>query len=487
MSASFFFYDLETSGFSPQAARIMQFAGQRTDLNLKPIGEPVNVLIKITPDILPDPDAILLTGITPQKTIQDGISEAEFLKLFYQEIAQPDTTFMGFNSIRFDDEFMRYLHYRNFYDAYEWQWKNGSSRWDLLDVVRMTRALRPDGIEWPFAPDGKPANRLEYLSKVNKLSHDNAHDALSDVQVTIDLARLIKNKQPDLFEYLRTHSGKKATKELVLKQEPFVYTTGRYGSQFLNTSVAVLLVPHPEQDSGLVYDLRFDPTEFFDKSPAQLADHWRFSKDPAHIALPVKTLKYNRCPTVAPLGVLNDAAQERINLDLETVKKHLKLLRQHQAKFASRVIAALKILDDERSKTQTSLVDDEREVDTKLYESFFSDADKISMAMVRAAKPTELGSLQLKGDVRLRQLLPLYHARNYPDTLNDTERRDWEEFCKYKLQSGEGSSRLARFAKRLQELDADPATTEAQRYILEELQLYAESIIQLDSTDTGEY
>jgi exodeoxyribonuclease-1 len=180
MAASYFFYDLETTGFDPKEARIMQFAGQRTDANLRAIGEPVNVLVKLTPDILPSPDAIFVTGITPQQTIIDGLTEAEFLNFFYTEVVAPDTTFLGFNSVRFDDEFMRYLHYRNYYDPYEWQWQQGCSRWDILDLVRMTRALRPDGIEWPLTPEGKPTNRLELLTKANGLGHEQAHDALSE-------------------------------------------------------------------------------------------------------------------------------------------------------------------------------------------------------------------------------------------------------------------------------------------------------------------
>src|SRR5665213_4460728 len=221
--SSFFFYDLETSGFNPRGARVMQFGGQRTDLELKPVGEPVNVLIKLTPDVLPDPDAVLVTGITPQQTLADGVSEAEFLRLFYEEVVLSGTIFVGFNSIRFDDEFMRFLNYRNFYDAYEWQWQDGRSRWDLLDVVRMTRALRPDGIQWPFAPDGKPANRLEFLTKVNKLDHFSAHDALSDVQATIAVAALLRDKHQELFDYLLTMRDKKKAAGLVQQGAPFVY------------------------------------------------------------------------------------------------------------------------------------------------------------------------------------------------------------------------------------------------------------------------
>ena len=85
MSASLFFYDLETSGINPREQRIMQFAGQRTDMNLQPVGEPFNIVIKLTDDVLPDPDAILVTGITPQQTLTDGITEAEFLKIFHAQ------------------------------------------------------------------------------------------------------------------------------------------------------------------------------------------------------------------------------------------------------------------------------------------------------------------------------------------------------------------------------------------------------------------
>ena len=278
--ASFFFYDLETTGFSARSERIMQFAGQRTDMNLQPIGKPLNYFIKLTPDVLPGPDAVLVTGITPQQTLAEGITEAEFLKIFYEEAVQSDTIFVGFNTVRFDDEFMRFLMYRNFYDAYEWEWKDGRSRWDLLDMVRMMRALRPEGIEWPFAPDGKPANRLEMLAQVNKLDHSKAHDALSDVEVTIALAKLVKEKQPDLFEYLLNVRDKKKAEALVMKGEPFVYTTGRYPSQYLHTSAAVFFAKHPQSGQVLVYDLRFNPEEFINMTVDELVERWQFTREP---------------------------------------------------------------------------------------------------------------------------------------------------------------------------------------------------------------
>lgn len=457
----------------------MQFAGQRTDMELQPTGEPVNVLIKLTPDVLPDPDAVLITGITPQATLQDGLTEAEFLQHFYDEVVQDDTIFLGYNSVRFDDEFMRYLHYRNFWDAYEWQWNGGCSRWDLLDVVRMTRALRPEGIEWPFAPDGKPSNRLEYLTKVNKLDHVKAHDALEDVYATIAVAKLIREKHQNLFDYLLDCRQKKVVKELVLQGQPFAYTSGRYPSETFHTTAAVLLAPHRKQDSALVYDLRHDPAKYLDMSVEQLADCWRWKKDSKEQRLPVKNLKYNRCPAVAPLGVIkDDATWGRLQLSLEAVQNHWQTLKKRQHEFAGKVQEALDILDAEREYPQTTLVDDELTVDGRLYDNFFERHDKELMRVVRAAKGSELASLELDfQDDRLSSLLPLYKARNYPASLDSEERAVWEHFVHKRLFDGGKDSRVAAYFRRLAELAESKGLTENQRYLLQELQLYGESVV----------
>lgn len=481
MAASFFFYDLETSGINPSASRIMQFAGIRTDENLEPIGEPVNLLIKLAGDVLPDPDAIMITGITPQQTLADGLTEAEFLKFFYDEVVKPETTFLGFNTVRFDDEFMRYLHYRNFYDAYEWQWCNDCSRWDILDLVRMTRALRPEGIEWPVTPDGKPTNRLELLTKANGLQHEHAHDALSDVYATIAVAKLIRSKQPELFDYMMGCRKKKVVGELVKTGQPFVYTTGRYASEYLHTSAAVLLADHPQQDCALVYDLRFDPQPFAAMSPEQLADCWRFSREPREHVLPVKTLKYNRCPAVAPLGVIKDqATEQRLQLPLSTAKNHYSALAACKQQLAQNVLAALRILEAERTATKPKATS----VDAQLYDGFMAAEDKVRMAEVRSADPSALGSYtQGFRDTRLQEMLPLYKARNYPTTLTSEEREVWDAHCKEVLFGGGNDSPVARYFARLSDLVASPQMDDNKRYLLEELQLYGQSVLPTDGAD----
>lgn len=476
MSHTFFWYDLETSGISAGTDRIMQFAGQRTTLNLEPIGEPVNILIRLADDILPSPEAIFITGITPQQTRADGITEVEFLKIFEKEVATPGTIFAGFNSVRFDDEFMRYLHYRNFYDPYVWQWKDERSRWDLLDVVRMTRALRPDGIEWPFV-DGVAANRLELLTKANNIAHVHAHDALADVEACIAIAKLIQQKQPKLFDWLLKLRDKKTVRDLVMSGQPFVYSSGKYATEHEKTSVVMLLAEHPKKQGALVYDLRVDPSEFLDMTSEQLYERWKWEKQPTTSRLPIKTLQFNRCPAVAPYGVLDPASKERIHLDEVKIKKHRAILQAHP-EFITQVLVALSKLDDEQARRYA----EPKSVDTQLYDGFIAPGDSKQMPVFRSADPAHFAEVATKfTDERLRKLAPLYKARNYPKLLTDEERQTWEKYRQEKLLSGGQRSEAAQYFEKLGQLYQ--AASSDQRFLIEELQLYAESILPIDTTD----
>lgn len=452
----------------------MQFAGVRTDLELNELEEPHNYLIRMTDDVLPEPDAVLITGITPQKTLVDGISEADFLKLFHEHVVTPGTIFVGFNTVRFDDEFMRYMHYRNYYDPYEWQYTDDKSRWDLLDLVRMTRALRPTGMRWPVNAKGKATNRLEMLTSINELDHANAHDALNDVRATVAVARMLRDKQPKLFDYLLKMRKKENVAELVNAGKPFVYSSGKYPEEFEKTAVVAMLAEHPRRQAALVYDLRHDPKPFLKMSASELADAWRWMKEPTSPRLPIKTLQFNRCPAIAPLTVLDDDSRERLEIDLDKSAKHLKLLHEN-ADFKTKVLEALDALD---AKQQIRFLEDESEVDTQLYDGFFAREDKTKMSMVRASSPDELTDIQdTFKDSRLQSLMPLYKARNFPKALTDAERKTWDLFRERKLLGGKEASRMAKYFERLGQLSERPDISAQDMYLLEELQLYGQSIM----------
>jgi len=471
---SFFFYDLETSGINPRKQRIMQFAGQRTDLNLEPIGEPLNIMVALSDEILPEPYAIMVTGITPQKSREEGYTEAEFLRIFNEQVFLPGTITLGFNTVRFDDEFMRFTLWRNFYDAYEWQWKDDCSRWDLLDVVRMTRALRPEGIEWPVDRDGAPTNRLELLTKANRLLHNQAHDALSDVLATIDVAKLIKQKQPKLFEYLLNMRGKKAVEQLVNLDDPqpFLYTSGRYPKEQGHTTAAYPIAKGSRPGSVVVWDLRYDPGEWANKTPEDLKKvrfataEMRKSED--FKRLPAKELIYNRCPAVAPLGVLDEAAQQRIHLSVETIQTNLQKLQ------ASGVAATL---EQVFAPYEIKPSDD---VDVALYDGFIGDHDKTQMSIIRAATSDDLKAFKPDfNDKRLDELLMRYKGRNLPQTLSEEERAEWETYRGKRI-----AADLPTFGKQLSQVAAQ-AKSDEQQFLVQELQLWAESIVPLGEEASG--
>ena len=466
MTKTFFFYDLETSGLSARDDRIMQFAGQRTDLDFNPIGDPVNELIRLSDDTLPSPEALCVTGITPQSTIADGYSEAEFARIMVNDIFTPDTIAVGFNNIRFDDEFIRHFLWRNFYDPYEWAWKDGRSRWDILDVVRMTRALRPDGIEWPVTEDGKATNRLELLTKLNGVDHYKAHDALSDVMATIEVAKLIQARQPQLFSYLLKLRDKREVMGLVNLDDkrPFVYTSGRYDAEHDKTTVAFPLTAG-RNGNVVVYDLRYDPSSFIDMDQKQLADimfaSWEERKAEGFQKLPVKELQYNRAPAVAPLGVLEqEKGWDRIHLDLETIERHKKLLLA-----APQLAENIRTLLEGRPEFKKS-----PDPEAQLYDGFVGDKDKIRIESVRNADERELADFHPSfDDERLPPLLLHYKARNYPTTLSEGEVTEWEAWRSMRI-----AAKLPLFMKSLTKM-AQTASDD-QQFILQELQLWAESI-----------
>lgn len=461
---TFFFYDLETSGLDPKSDRIMQFAGIRTDESLNRIDEPYNILVKLSNEILPSPFATLTTGITPQMTQQDGITEAELSNLLANEIFTPGTIAVGYNNIGFDDEFVRNLFFRNFYDAYTWQWADKRSRWDLLDVVRMTRALRPDGIKW-VEKDGKPSNKLTDLSSANGLEHTHAHDALSDVEALISVVKLLKAKQPQIFDYLLRMRDKKQVEQLVMDGEPFVYSSGHLPYPEKTTIVFPLA---KTAQGAYVYDLRVDPAPFLVMTEADLTAHVQVpykQRPEGYTPLPVKELRFNRCPAVAPTSVLKPEDFERLKINPEQVQENLNTLVKDPT-FTTRVELAL-----ERPPFPQS-----SDPDNTLYDGFAPDSDKPKMEAVRNADTQKLVDFNPGfTDERLAKMLPLYKARNFPKSLTKAEAAIWDDYRTAKI-----NARIPVFQKEIaiamKSLSSQPGVSDHQEFLLEELALWLENI-----------
>lgn len=463
----FYWHDYETWGADPSRDRAAQFAGVRTDASLKVIGRPLTLFCRPADDLLPHPEACLITGITPRAAMQEGVCEAEFFAAIHEELARPGTCGVGYNSIRFDDEVTRYGFYRNFFDPYAREWQNGNSRWDIIDVVRLTHALRPEGIEWPQREDGSTGFRLEELTAANGISHEGAHDALSDVFATIDLARLIRQCQPRLFDYMLTLRDKRRVGALLNLQEmkPVLHVSSMYSANRGCIALVVPLARHPSNSNGvIVYDLMQDPEPLLTLDAETIASRLFTPGDalPEGVErIPLKTIHLNKSPAVVPVSTLTDQAAERWEIDTAVGERHLARLRA--AKGLAQKIQAV-----HASRSFEPITDPDR----NLYGGgFFSDADRRRMEQVRHTAPGALAELHLLfDDPRLPEMLFRYRARNWSDTLTVDERMRWDEFRRERLADADASGiTLGGFRRELASMMVSPESGDRDRAILSEL------------------
>jgi exodeoxyribonuclease-1 len=438
---TFLWHDYETFGVVPRRDRPAQFAGVRTDAELNEIGEPLMIYCKPAPDYLPSPESCLITGITPQLCLERGLPEHEFAAQIEAAFSQPGTIGVGYNTIRFDDEVTRFLFWRNLIDPYAREWQNDCGRWDLLDVVRLCYALRPDGIEWPKKEDGSQSFKLEDLARANGLLHEAAHDALSDVRATIALARLIRTRQPKLFDFaLGLHKKDRVAGELGLPAmretaRPFLHVSGMFPAERGCLAVMWPLASHPSNKNELLaWDLAHDPSELrdLDVETLRLRLFTRSADLPEGVLrLPLKGVHLNKSPmVVGNLKTLAPAMATRWGIDLDAALRHAALAA------ALPDMSAIWPQVYERPRAETV------DVDEDLYGGFVGNGDRRRLTQLRGLSPAELARSPTGfDDPRLEELVFRYRARNFPDTLDAEQAERWEAHRVARLLEGEGGAR----------------------------------------------
>ncbi|MCE2571980.1 exodeoxyribonuclease I [Motilimonas eburnea] len=428
---SLLWHDYESFGLSPATDRPSQFAAIRTDLDLNEIADPIEIFCQPPSDYLPSPVACLITGITPQRAMAKGVNEATFIKQIHTQMMQPNTCVVGYNNLRFDDEVTRFCLYRNFYDPYEREWKNGNSRWDILDMVRACYALRPDGINWVIDEDtGVPSFRLELLTQANDISHAHAHDAVSDVRATIAMAKLIKQAQPKLYDYLFKLRDKKQVADIInqaiVKQVPLVHVSGMFPALQGCASYIAVVDWHPTNKNAVIaLDLTQDLSQLLSLSAAQIADYLytKQTELPEGILRPpLKLIHTNKCPVVATAKTLTEQRADELGINRQQCRQSLNLLLEHPE-------LKQKLVDVYRLERQFEPQDDP---ETQLYSGgFFSPNDKSLFTIIRETEPSRLGAMDLNfEDQRLPEMLFRYRARNFPQTLDEGELVRWQHHCK---------------------------------------------------------
>jgi exodeoxyribonuclease-1 len=476
MKGTFYWHDYETFGTDPSRDRAVQFAGIRTDAKFNIIGQPLQLFSRPSRDVLPQPEACLVTGITPQRALAEGVPEAEFIARIHAEMSQAGTCAVGYNSIRFDDEVTRYTLYRNFYDAYAREWQNGNSRWDIIDMVRLTHALRPEGVEWPLNEDGSTSFRLELLTAANDIGHEAAHDALSDVEATIALARLIREKQPRLFDYALSLRKKQAVLEQldIAAMKPVLHVSGMFGASRNNIALIAPVARHPVNKNEIIcYDLAMDPSMLAELEPQAIAERLfaRAADLPEGVDRPgLKSIHINRSPVVVTPKLLDPATAERLGIDVAQC-------RVHRQQLQSLPGLVEKLGQVYAGREMPAITDPDR----MLYSGgFFTDVDKRVMDKVRAATPEALRDESFVfEDARLPEMLFRYRARNFPESLTPEESAQWEEFRFQYLTDPEAGASITmdEYHARIEALQADASLGPEQQQLLQQLLEYGDELL----------
>lgn len=472
---TFYWHDYETWGRDPARDRPAQFAGLRTDMDLNPVGDPLLLFCRPTDDLLPDPEACLITGLTPQHAREQGVPEPEFIRRIHDELSRPGTCGVGYNSIRFDDEFTRYTLYRNFYDPYAREYQNGNSRWDIIDTVRLAAALRPEGMQWPRKDDGSLSFRLEDLTAANGIAHAGAHDALVDVQATIGLARRLRAAQPKLWDWVLANRSKDRIGAMLDPRQgkPVLHVSSRFGPQSCCMAMVLPLAWHPtNRNSVIVCDLSVDPQALLDLDAGAIRERLYSRREDLAAAgrerIPLKQVHINKAPVVVPVSLLDDAARARTGIDPLRCEQHRQVL------LGARELAA-KVKEVFSGADFPPATDPE----AMLYSGFFSDRDRGVLRTLRESAPAGLAQQSfLFDDARLETLLFRYRARHAPQTLSAEEQQQWENWRLARLTdpAAGASQTLVPFLQCLarQKQQALPA---GKRQVLQQLEAWAQGLV----------
>ncbi len=479
MTQSFYWYDFETFGIRPRTDRPAQFAGMRTDMNLDPApaaGEESGEVFYAKPseDYLPSPESCLLTGIVPQLCEERGMPQSEFAGRIFERLNVPGTISIGYNTLGFDDEVCRFLFWRNFLDPYAHGWKDGCSRWDLFPLVCAVWALRGDGIRWPKWEELDPERfpqaavrkgvcmKLECLTEANGITHGQAHDALSDVEATIGLARLIREKEPKLWDWALANRSKEQVRA-ALEKGPVVWVSPKIGVARGCTMLGGML--YANGNDVLMWDLREDPSVLRTLSREEIIERITTpqSKLPEGVTrLPVRKMKINASPFVCgALGVLSADRAARYGIDRAAA------VERYQALLEVRPLVEGILAECMEHGGGLEPVD----VDAALYDGGFTSAgDKKRFTEIRRATPEQLAASAPRivfDDERFTEMLFRFRARSWPETLTADEQDAWRRHCAARLLEGAaGSLTVDRYFEEIDELQAEGDMEDERRQMI---------------------
>ena len=435
------FYDYETFSSSVKGA-VSQFAAIRTDSRFR-ILEKTDIFCQCAQDTLIEPEACFITGITPVDTLS-GMTEYEFAHYINELfLAKKNTYIVGYNNNFFDDEVTRNMLYRNGVDPYAWAWKGFNKRLDVLPLVRLVAALRPGVLVIPEVDDvddsgrvvGKKVSfKLEHLSAANGIVHENAHNALSDVEALIAILDIISTKAPDLFTAYLNNSDKKAVTSFVQSNDTFGFSHFRFGRKSLYAAPARLM-GEIKDGKYLSWDLRVSPEPYLASSDDELRAMLSMTRsERVEAGFPEThgflTFKVNGLPALFDKELLTNEIRQKLGFDDGALAANEQMLADNDA-FINRMTAIYR-------DTQYAPIPDD--TDLNLYCSdnggFFTQEESLWITEFRRASSwAERLAFWATLDEcsRLKLIFFRVIGRNSPESFYGEFKEAWEMYVSARL------------------------------------------------------
>jgi exodeoxyribonuclease I len=303
----FVFYDTETTGLSKSFDQIVQFAAIHTDAEFN-ILERFEIRSKLLPFVIPSPYALRVTKMTIERLHHpDTPSHYDMVRAIIAKMTEwSPAIILGYNSLGFDEKLLQQAFYQTLHNPYMTLF-HGNSRGDVLSLVQAASELEPGCLNIPTNDNGKAIFKLDKLAPANGFDHVNAHDALSDVEATIHMCRLIQDNAGDVWNRFQRFSRKAAVLDFVGEDEPFLISENFFGNA---KHTPVLRIGQDAQNAGvsLCFDLTQNLSDFRNLTDAQLQA--KLASSPR----PLKKVKANAAPILTPLDDVPDHIFEALSL-----------------------------------------------------------------------------------------------------------------------------------------------------------------------------
>lgn len=462
---NYLFYDYETSGRSEKFDQVFQFAAIETDENFNQLSQPIEFFCRPRRDVLPSPHAIKVNQIDISELNSKGLSEFEFSKKVADTLTgSGNQCIVGYNSKNFDNEFTRYLLYRNFQDPYAWSYLNGNSCLDIFDIICLGYSIdRLIDIQ-VNSGDGNDSLKLENLARWNGLDHDDAHNAVSDVYATIQLAKLVNERCPKLFKHALSLRNVNTTREIVNAQTGFFRSSVFNGYERRFLSLHTRICDHPTINNSVIcWNLLNDPLPILDLGAEEIRRQMYSKKEYRTIGVGFDSLRLNKSPMVVSFS----EAEKNLVAEHGTCLRNLESVQRN---MNSLTVLARDVF--------TSIMP-EVDPDADLYAGDYFGETRMDAAMCNAVRsdPLTVNDLAFRS-IRLHRLFRRLKARNFFDQLTDPERDQFLSYCSEKFACADNSPWLTKsvFDREMKEVLADINLSKRQKECLTVLGNYADEV-----------